>query len=185
MLLNSPLAFVDVETTGMSAARERVIEIGVHRVEDSKLVKSFQTLINPQKPIDPFITSLTKITQSDVANAPTFSQVSAKLSKMLEGCVFVAHNVEFDYAFLAAEFARCNQSFVAQKLCTVRLSRHLFPEHHRHSLDHIIARSELKITNRHRASDDAMVLWQFYLKLFDQFDLKTIEGALLKQLKTA
>jgi DNA polymerase-3 subunit epsilon len=180
MLLNAPLAFVDIETTGMSAARERIIEVALHRVENSKLVSSFETLLNPKRKLDPFISTLTNIQQKDLANAPIFKEIAGALHAMLKGCVFVAHNVEFDYSFLAAEFARCGIAYTPQKLCTVKLSRTLFPEYERHSLDHIIARSEFKIANRHRANDDSMVLWKFYLKLFDQFDVPTIERAFVK-----
>jgi len=182
MLLNSPLAFVDIETTGMSARKGKIIEIGIHRVENSKLVSSFETLINPGVALDPFITELTGITDGDLIGAPGFKQAAPELVEIMEGCIFAAHSADFDYSFLKAEFTRCKIKFAPKKLCTVKLSRALYPEHQRHSLDHIIKRGGFKISNRHRASDDAHVLWQFYQELFDQFDLKTIEKAFALQL---
>ena len=155
MLINAPLAFVDVETTGMSANFGRIIEVAIHRVENSKLVSSFETLVNPQCKLDPFISTLTNIKQNDLQSAPKFKAIANKLHRMLEGCVFVAHNVEFDYSFLASEFERCGLKYNPQKLCTVKLWL-LFPEYERHSLDHIIERGKFKISNRHR---EMMMLW--------------------------
>src|SRR3982751_2606436 len=105
-LLNQPLVFVDIETTGGSHFTSRVLEVAVVRVEQNRVVGSFQTLLQPDEPIPPFITKLTGIADDDVAGAPRFAQVSDELSEILDGAVFVAHNVRFDYAFLKMEFER-------------------------------------------------------------------------------
>lgn len=181
MRYNSPLAFVDIETTGTAAHNSRIIEIGVHRVENLKLVKSFETLIDPEEFIPSFITQLTGIQDEHVFNAPTFKEVSGELTQILEGCTFVAHNAGFDYSFLQMEFKRCGKKFNYPKLCTVQLSRALYPKFRLHNLDSLIARHGFTIKNRHRASDDALVLWKFYQKILKTFDLDTIQTALAKQ----
>lgn len=165
MHLPSKLAFVDIETTGGSHTTDRIIEVGIIRVENLQVVSQFQTLIDPQASLSPFITRLTGIRQSDFESAPTFSQIRDQLLDLLNGCVFVAHNAKFDYAFLRAEFKRFGVNFRAPQLCTARLSRRIFPQHARHNLDSLIERHGLVCSHRHRAFGDAEVLWQFYQML--------------------
>ena len=132
------LAFVDVETTGSSPTRERVTEIGVVRVDvdgESTRIDEWSTLVNPGVPIPPEIEWLTGITNEMVRNAPRFEQVAQDLIDRLDGAVFVAHNARFDYGFLRAEFARSGLAFHAKTLCTVRLSRVLYPDRAPHTLD--------------------------------------------------
>src|ERR1700691_2693001 len=105
-MLPSKLAFVDIETTGTRSSYDRIIEIGILRVENNKFVKSFQSLINPQSYLPKEITMLTGITQQDIENAPTFRSVKDEILEILNDCTFVAHNVRFDYAFLKHEFLR-------------------------------------------------------------------------------
>src|SRR5947209_4735474 len=102
-MLPQKLAFVDIETTGASSTRDRIIEIGILRVENNQVVKTFQTLINPNQYLPPEIVNLTGITSADLENAPTFRQVKDEISEMLKDCIFVAHNVRFDYSFIKNE----------------------------------------------------------------------------------
>ncbi|MEP6941834.1 MAG: exonuclease domain-containing protein [Betaproteobacteria bacterium] len=157
----SSVAFVDLETTGTAAAEDRVTEVGVVRVDDGECVSEWGTLVNPQCSIPPEIQALTGISNAMVARAPTFAQIADELTERIGGCVFVAHNARFDYGFLKHEFGRLRRAFTAQVLCTVKLSRRLYPEAARHNLDTIVERHGLAAGNRHRALGDARLLWEF------------------------
>jgi DNA polymerase-3 subunit epsilon len=156
-----PLAIVDVETTGGSPLRDRIIDIGIIRIEEGKIVETFQSLIDPEQYIPPQILSLTGISERELEKAPTFHDISDIITELLSGCIFVAHNARFDYAFLKGEFDRLSLPFSAKRLCTVALSRSLFPEYKRHDLSTIIDRFDLSCSDRHRALPDAEVLVQF------------------------
>lgn len=99
---------VDVETTGLSAQHDRVTEIAVVKVHRGQIIHTFSSLINPERPIPPFIQQMTGITDSMVRNAPRFGEVGEHLAGLLDGTVLVAHNARFDYGFLQAEFGRCS-----------------------------------------------------------------------------
>lgn len=176
--MNDPfekLAFVDIETNGSSVTNDRIIEIGIVRVENGEVVDRLNTLVNPEMHIPPFITGITGISSDDVQDAPTFEALQADIYAMLEDCVFVAHNARFDYGFLRNQFKRNDYTFTSRVLCTARLSQLLFPEHTKHNLDSIIARYGFTVKNRHRAYDDAFVLWEFYQAL-----QKTVQPDLLE-----
>jgi DNA polymerase III subunit epsilon len=182
-MLPQKIAFVDIETTGSRSTYDRVIEIGILRVEDGILVKTFHSLINPDKYLPPDITMLTGITSKDLEDAPSFYSIKDELLEILDDCVFVAHNVRFDYGFLKNEFKRLDISFTPKQFCTVRLSRALYPECSHHNLDAIIERFGFKIDSRHRAFDDAQVLWDFYQQIQKQFSMDVIEAAVAKAMK--
>jgi DNA polymerase-3 subunit epsilon len=155
--------FVDVETTGSSPARERVTEVGIVTVEtdgDAQRVTEWSSLVNPGVPIPAEIQWLTGITNEMVRDAPRFADLAETLYDRLADAVFVAHNARFDYGFLKAEFARAGFDWRAATLCTVRLSRHLYPDRSPHSLDAIVQRFGLDGEQRHRALGDARVLWR-------------------------
>ena len=99
-------SFVDIETTGTSARHDRVIEIGILRVENDRIVKKYNQLINPETHVSPFITQITGITPDDLEDAPTFEIVKDEVYELLHGSIFVAHNVRFDHGFLKNEFKR-------------------------------------------------------------------------------
>jgi len=181
-VLDGPLAFVDIETTGGSHFTSRVLEVGVVRVEQNRVVATYRSLINPNEDIPAFITGLTGITNEDVVNAPSFAAISDELAEILDGAVFVAHNVRFDWLFLKMEFERLGANFRPQLLCTVRLSRRLFPQFRTHKLADLIERHQLNAPARHRAYDDAHCLWQFYQMCLAEFDLDTIDEAIKSQL---
>ncbi len=157
-----PLCFVDLETTGVSGRFDRVIEVAVIRYQDGKLLDEFCSLVNPECEISPFISDYTGITNAELAQAPTFAELAAKLHELLDGFVFVAHNVRFDYGFLKHEFERLEIKWSPEQLCTVKLSRKLYPQHRRHGLDALIERHGLACDARHRALGDAQVLAQFW-----------------------
>jgi len=174
-MFDKSLAIVDVETTGMSARHNRVIEIAIIRVEGNKIADTFTTCINPQVPIPPFITHLTGISKKDVESAPIFGEVKHKVKKFLKGATFVAHNVWFDYSFIQNELGRVNISFESKRCCTVRLSRRLYPQYKSHSLAKLIERFGFEYESRHRAYDDAYILWQFLKKIKKEIPTKTVK----------
>ncbi|MGH7203483.1 MAG: exonuclease domain-containing protein [Candidatus Levyibacteriota bacterium] len=182
-MLPHKLAFVDIETTGMRSSSDRIIEIGILRVEDNKLTKSFKSLINPESYLPKEITSLTGITTQELEHAPTFRSIKDEIVDILQDCIFVAHNVRFDYAFLKHELLRENITYSAKHFCTVRLSRLLFPHWERHNLDAVIKECGLSCQNRHRAYDDAQVLYDFYMHLLHTLSQAQMEEALAKTMK--
>src|SRR5262245_50913797 len=145
------LAFVDLETTGTTAAIDAITEIGIVRIEPDSAdesvlrVSEWSTLVNPGVPIPPAIEALTGITNAMVRDAPPFARVADEVATRTAGALFVAHNARFDYGFLKHAFARLQRRFSARVLCTVRLSRRLFPNEPRHSLDSVIARHGLAV----------------------------------------
>jgi len=169
------LAFVDLETTGTSAISDRITEAGLVLV-DADGVEEWSTLVNPQSHISSFIESLTGISNAMVADAPTFGSLAAEIHARLAKRIFVAHNARFDYAFLKNEFRRVGLDFAPDVLCTVKLSRKLFPGFARHNLDALIERHKLQVTQRHRALGDARLIWQFWQQL-----LASVESTLLGQ----
>ncbi|KAB2319833.1 ethanolamine utilization protein [Betaproteobacteria bacterium SCN1] len=164
------LAFVDLETTGANPVHDRITEIGIVRVENGE-VSRWSTLIDPGCRIPPFIQTLTGITTEMVADAPRFEALADEIQSRLAGCLFVAHNARFDYGFLKNEFKRMGRRFQADVVCTVKLSRRLFPQFHKHSLDSLIERHGLAADDRHRALADAELIWQFWQKLQAQPEL--------------
>jgi len=158
------LAFVDLETTGATATADRITEIGIVQVDEDG-VREWSTLVNPQTPISSFIERLTGISNDMVAAAPVFEDVAAEVLERLQGRVFIAHNARFDYGFLKSEFKRLGRSFRAPVLCTVKLSRKVFPQHAKHNLDSLIERHGLQVDGRHRALADAKLIHQFWLQL--------------------
>lgn len=165
MSIPAKLAFVDIETTGTSISRDRAIEIAVLRVENNKLTQEFHSLVNPQVHVSPYIEALTGIKSAELENAPVFEEIASKLQDVLSDCLFISHNVRFDYGFIKNEFSRIGIDFSTSKCCTVRLSRHLFPGDKRHDLDSIVERFGFTCKQRHRALDDAKVIWQFFTSL--------------------
>jgi DNA polymerase III subunit epsilon len=159
------LAFVDLETTGGNAAYDRITEIGIVRVENGELVEEWSSLVNPECPISPYIEAFTGISSEMVADAPRFAELAATVLRKLQGAVFIAHNARFDHAFLRSEFRKAGVSYAPQALCTVKLSRRLFPEHARHNLDSVMERHGLSCSARHRALGDARVIYDLWQKL--------------------
>jgi DNA polymerase-3 subunit epsilon len=162
------LAFVDIETTGSHFERDRITEIGIKSLNHDH-VDTWESLINPQTFIPQNIQSLTGIRPEMVSKQPPFEDLALEIARELEGKIFVAHNARFDYGFLKASFKRVGIDFKPKVLCTVKLSRLLFPEQSRHNLDTIISTHRLKISSRHRALGDADLLVQFWQVCERQF----------------
>jgi DNA polymerase-3 subunit epsilon len=175
--LPQDLVFVDLETTGGNAARDRITEVGLVRLKDGELVDEWSSLVNPERPIPSYIEAFTGISSEMVAGAPRFAEIAELVLRKLQGAVFVAHNARFDYSFLRSEFQRVDRHFSAKVLCTVKLSRRLFPEFVRHNLDAVMERNGLTCDARHRALGDAKVLHDFWLKLRRDLPLPRLAAA--------
>lgn len=179
-----PVVFVDIETTGGSYRNSRVLEVAAIRFENGKVVKEFSALLNPGTRIPPFITSITGITEHDIIGAPVFEDIADELLEILEGAVFIAHNVRFDYSFLKQEFAMIGTTFSPRLLCTVRLSRYLYSDQKGHSLEKLIVRHSIPVLERHRALEDARAILYFSQLAFEQSGAESFSNALTHQLKS-
>jgi DNA polymerase-3 subunit epsilon len=148
-------AVIDLETTGGNPNSERIIEIGIVLHDGKQKIGEYTTLINPEKEISGFISTFTGITNSMVKNAPKFVEVADTVLELLEGKIIVAHNARFDYNFIKSEFRRINIPFIKKNICTVQLSRKIFPHFKSYSLGNICRDLDIHISNRHRAFGDA------------------------------
>jgi DNA polymerase-3 subunit epsilon len=171
------LVFVDLETTGGNPAYHRITEVGIVRVQNGVLLEEWSSLVNPECPISPYIEAFTGISSEMVADAPLFADIAATVLEKLRGAVFIAHNARFDYSFLRSEFRKVGVDYASEVLCTVKLSRRLFPEHARHNLDAVIERHGLACSARHRALGDAQVLKDLWLKLKEEVPADVLAAA--------
>ncbi len=146
---------VDVETTGNRGRNHRVTEIGAVKVKNGEIVDRFQTLLNPQRTIPPSITRLTGISHEMVVDAPYFVDIADSFEKFMRDAIFVAHNVEFDYGFIASEFRRIGREFRYPKLCTCAAMRRLYPGHRSYSLASLCRSFDIPLKQHHRAMCDA------------------------------
>ncbi|MEQ1516572.1 MAG: exonuclease domain-containing protein [Usitatibacteraceae bacterium] len=177
-MLLPKLAIVDLETTGIAATGDRITEIAIVVVENGAVVEEWQSLVNPGCNIPVEIQALTSITDRLVASAPHFGALAQDILARLQGCVFVAHNARFDYGFIKNAFRRLEIPFTAEVLCTVRLSRKLYPEYPSHSLDALITRHKLSGDGRHRALGDARMTWQALQAMCEANPSDTVAAAI-------
>ncbi|KZZ58336.1 DNA polymerase III subunit epsilon [Oleiphilus sp. HI0125] len=178
------MAIIDCETTGGKPQQHRVIEIGLLIVDDGAIVERWQSFINPQRELPPFITKLTGITPNMLVGQPQFSDIANSLYEKLKDRVFVAHNARFDYGFIKTEFERVGIKFSAKTFCSVKFSRALYPQFNRHGIDPIIKRFGFSIENRHRALDDALIIWKLFLKSTELYSTDELASAISPLLKT-
>ena len=148
-------AIIDVETTGLRAASEKIIDIAVIIHDGEKIVDEFQSLVNPERIIPSNITRLTGISNEMVQDAPKFWEIAREIVQMTQDKTFVAHNVNFDYSFVRKEFAELGYTYKRTRQCTVRLSRKLMPGRSSYSLGNICRDLGLENESRHRAYGDA------------------------------
>ena len=158
-LRDVPLAFVDVETTGASADfGHRIIEIGIARVENGRVVAEYEHLLDPQRKISAGVTAFTGITQAMVTGQPTFADELQRMLELMRGCVVVGHNVRFDLAFLRKDFRRCRQDIVQSLgdhpvMDTLRIARRRFGRGG-NALQVLAPRLGIQPTVAHRALPD-------------------------------
>jgi DNA polymerase III subunit epsilon len=179
------LAIVDLETTGADPHNDRITEVAVLVTEGDQLVTQWSSLVNPGMPIPQRIQAFTGITDAMVADAPSFEEIAEQVRAHLVDAVFVAHNARFDYGFLRASFERHGANWDAPVMCTVKFSRALDPEFPRHGLDAIIARAGYSIDSRHRAMDDAVIVWRFLRDALGRADDTRLQRAWDKAYSTS
>ena len=160
-------AVVDVETTGGGAYNgHRITEVAVVEVKAGVATRVFDTLVNPERPIPPWVTRLTNISWDMVKDAPTFREICDQLLGVLDGRIFVAHNATFDWRFTSMEIERATGRVLdGRRLCTVRLARKLLPQLRRRSLDYVSMHYGVEIVGRHRAGGDADATARVFLRL--------------------
>lgn len=173
------LAFVDLETTGGSLDADRITEVGIVEI-DADGEREWRSFVDPGRPIPPFITSLTGITDAMVDGAPRFESIADEIAARLEGRLFIAHNARFDHGFLKRAFERIGTRFRPDIACTARLSRRLFSGYARHDLDSLIERHSLVVTERHRALGDARLIAQFWRDAFARVGPDAFAAALAR-----
>jgi len=148
-------AIVDIETTGGHASANGITEVAINIHDGNQIVERYTTLINPKRDIPVYITALTGIDDEMLKDAPIFEDVALQIYQLLHNKIFVAHNVNFDYSFLKHHLANAGYDLQCRKLCTVRLSRKVFPGKVSYSLGKLCNALQIPINNRHRASGDA------------------------------
>ena len=168
-------AIIDIETTGGQFNEEGITEIAIYKFDGSEVVDQFISLVNPEKPIQPFVVKLTGINNAMLRSAPKFFEVAKRIVEITEGCILVAHNTSFDYRILRCEFNRLGYDFVKPTLCTVELSKKLIPEQPSYSLGKLVRALGIPMSDRHRASGDALAT----VKLFQMLLAKDTEKEIL------
>lgn len=148
-------AVVDVETTGGYSDNHRIIEVGIAISDGKTIVERYNQFVNPERNIPHHITQLTGISNDDVADAPTFKEISSQVYDYLQGQIFVAHNVNFDYTFIKKELDQAGYTWQAKKGCTVRLSRAIEKGLSSYSLGNLSEHFNIVNPNPHRALADA------------------------------
>ena len=172
-------AIVDIETTGGYAERNRICEIAIIIHDGQKVIKEYQSLINPERNIPLNVQAIHGISDAMVVDAPKFFEEAKTIYELLEGNIFVAHSVNFDYSFVKAAFADLGFPLNMKKLCTVRLSRKIIPGYKSYSLGNLCEQRGIKIHDRHRAYGDALAT----AELFTQLVQADTEGHIEKSLK--
>lgn len=178
-------AIVDIETTGGYAAANGIIEICIKIFDGEKIVEEFETLVNPNQAIPRYIQAFTGINNEMLQDAPMFEEIAEKVYTYLQGNIFVAHNVNFDYSFIKNHLEFYGYSFNAKKLCTVRLSRQIFPSLPSYSLGNLCHSLEIDLNNRHRAGGDAAATVILFKKLLDNDAKGVIQSSLNRNSKEA
>ena len=171
-LLDTDFVVFDLETTGAKCPPCRITEIGAYRIEKGEIVGEFQTLVNPEMLIPPFITQLTGISDKMVKDAPKFGEIATDFLDFIGEAVLVAHNAPFDMRFLNHEIGRVYTDYKVANpnLCTVQLSRRLVPNIENHRLHTVAEHYSIYIENRHRAADDAHATAKIFVNLLNQLD---------------
>jgi DNA polymerase III subunit epsilon len=176
-------AIVDIETTGGYAAAHGITEISIQVFDGSKIVEKFETLINPCQPIPRYIQAMTGITDEMVAGAPQFENVAETVYNFLHDKIFVAHNVNFDYSFVKSHLNAAGYEFNTKRLCTVRLSRKIFPGFPSYSLGNLCNSLDIRIEDRHRAGGDAAATVKVFQKLLQNDPQQHIARSLQRSSK--
>lgn len=173
-------AILDIETTGGAFNQEGITEIAIYKFDGTQAVDQFISLVNPERPIQPFVEKLTGIRQPMLKAAPKFYEIAKRIIEITSGCILVAHNANFDYRILQLEFKRLGYDFVIPTLCTVELSKKLLPEAPSYSLGKLVRSLGIPIADRHRANGDAMATVKLFELLLSKDTEKTIVKSFIK-----
>ncbi|WP_445721603.1 exonuclease domain-containing protein [Flavobacterium sp.] len=167
-------AILDIETTGGQYDEEGITEIAIYKYNGHEIVDQFISLVNPEKPIQPFVVKLTGINNAMLRSAPKFYEVAKRIIEITDGCVIVAHNAAFDYRILGTEFRRLGFPFKKSTLCTIELAKKLIPEQPSYSLGKLVRSLGIPIADRHRANGDAMATVKLFKLLLSKDSQKEI-----------
>lgn len=148
-------AILDIETTGGKYNEEGITEIAIYKFDGHKVVDQFSSLVNPEKPIQPFVVNLTGINNEMLRHAPKFYEIAKRIIEITDGCIMVAHNALFDNRILTTEFDRLGYQFEKETLCTVELAKKLIPDMPSYSLGKLVRSLGIPLSDRHRAQGDA------------------------------
>jgi DNA polymerase III subunit epsilon len=168
-------AILDIETTGGQFNEEGITEIAIYKFNGHEVVDQFISLVNPEKEIQPFVVKLTGINNAMLRSAPKFYEVAKRIIEITQDCIVVAHNSSFDYRILRTEFKRLGYDYIRPTLCTVELSKKLIPGQLSYSLGKLVRALGIPVTDRHRASGDALAT----VKLFKMLLAKDVEKEIL------
>lgn len=167
-------AILDIETTGGKYNEEGITEIAIYKYDGHEVVDQFISLINPEREIQPFVVNLTGINSSMLRHAPKFYEVAKRIVEITEDCIVVAHNAQFDNRILKTEFKRLGFDFERKTLCTVQLAKDLIPGQTSYSLGKLVRSLGIPVTDRHRASGDALATVKLFKMLLDKDTSKSI-----------
>ncbi|WP_147678767.1 exonuclease domain-containing protein [Algibacter pacificus] len=179
-------AIVDIETTGGKFNEEGITEIAIYKFDGHEVVDQFISLVNPERDIQPFVVQLTGINSNMLKNAPKFYEIAKRIIEITEDCILVAHNAQFDYRILGTEFRRLGYNYKRKTLCTVELAKDLIPGQASYSLGKLVRSLGIPVTDRHRASGDALATVKLFKLLLAKDTHKNIiqQSIKLHQKKT-
>ena len=170
-------AILDIETTGGKYNEEGITEIAIYKFDGHKIIDQFISLVNPERPIQAFVEKLTGINSKMLINAPKFYEVAKRIVEITEDCIIVAHNADFDYRMLRTEFKRLCYEYKKDSICTVELSKKLLPDQPSHSLGKLVRSLGIPMSDRHRASGDALATVELFKLLLN----KDLEKKIVQQ----
>lgn len=174
-------AILDIETTGGKYNEEGITEIAIYKFDGHTIVDQFASLINPERPIQPFVVKLTGINNEMLRQAPKFYEVAKRIIEITSDCVIVAHNALFDNRILTTEFDRLGYPFERESLCTVELAKKLLPGMPSYSLGKLVRELGIPLSNRHRAQGDAKATVALFKVLLAKDSSKEILSQTIKK----
>ncbi len=171
-------AIVDIETTGGGVKTSKITEVAIIKHDGEKIIDKYTTLVNPETSIPKFVVHLTGITNEMVEKSPKFFEVAKSIVEFTEDCIFVAHNVNFDYGIIRKEFKQLGFDYRRPHLCTVKVSKIIFPGYKSYGLKKITKELGIKLTNHHRALGDAEATSVLFEMLIEK-DLKKVQDLVI------
>ena len=163
-------AIIDIETSGGKPKESKIIEIAIIIHDGTKVIEKYESLVNPEKSIDWFVTKLTGIKNKDVENAPKFFEIAKKVYQLIENRVFVAHNIGFDYPIVRNEFKTLGMDIRLPHMCTIETSRILIPDLESYGLKKLSEHLEIGLDNHHRAMDDTLATARIFEYIYNLDD---------------